>query len=91
MGLTSEPLLGADDVDDALPLVRHPKVGQIKVLHVLLDGHDLRTRLRILDESRDRLEVCARVGRDVVVDGDEGAVGPTHGPARGCKALKGLR
>ena len=87
----SEALLRADDVHDALSLVRHPKVWQVELLHVLLQGLDLLPTLVVLDKLLDRGELFAREGGHVVVDGHERAVGATHRPVGHREALEGLR
>jgi len=86
-----EALLGTDRVHDALPLVRHAKVAQIKLLHVLLHGEHLLSALVVLDEGLDVGKLLARVGRHVVVDSHQRAVGSPHGAPRHLEALEGLR
>ena len=46
----SEALFWANDMDDALPAIRHPKVGETKRLHVLLESRALRARVWLSDE-----------------------------------------
>ena len=85
-----EALLGADDVDDALPLVGHAEVLEAEILDVLLELQHLGPGGRLLDEGLDADEVGPVGRRDVVIDGDQGAVGPPHAAAGEAEALKGL-
>ena len=61
-----EALLRADDVHDALALVAEAKVGQAKVLDVLLESNALCAGIVLLDEGSNVLEPFARRGRDVL-------------------------
>ena len=85
-----ESLLGSDDVDDALPLVGHSKILEAKVGDVLLQLQHLGAGGGLLNEGLDRDEVGAVGRRDVVIDCDEGAVGPTDRAAGQAQPLKGL-
>ena len=61
-----EALLRPDDVHDALPLVRHAEVEQVEGLHVLLELHHLRPRLRLCAAPRPLVSppsAAARNGR----------------------------
>lgn len=51
-----EALLGANDVDDALPLVAQAKVCDAKLLDVLFERDALGPGVVFLDEARDVLE-----------------------------------
>jgi hypothetical protein len=51
-----EALLGANDVDDALPLVTEAKVCDTELLDVLLERYALCPGVVLLDEARDVLE-----------------------------------
>jgi hypothetical protein len=62
-------LLGADNVNNTLALVSHTKVGQAKVLHVLLESGALQAGVVLLDKIRGVLEVFPRASRDVLWDG----------------------
>jgi hypothetical protein len=53
----SKTLLRADNVDNTLTLVAHTEVGEPKVLHVLLQGCALETRIILLDEVGGIFEV----------------------------------
>ena len=80
-----EPLLGSDDVDDALAHVVHSQVGDAEFGDVLLEGVDLEAGLFVLDGAR------VLGGRYVVVGHGQGGFGTAHG-APGCpQALEGLR
>ena len=79
--------LGADDVDDPLPVRpervrRHAELGA-----VALEGFDLHARKLVLDPRGEG----RAVGRRVVVGGRERAVGPAHAPAREPQAVERLR
>lgn len=53
----SEPLLGADNVNNTLTLIAHTEVGEAEVLDVLLEGGALQARVGFLDESLGALEL----------------------------------
>lgn len=61
-----EALLGADDVDNSLPLVAQAEICDAKVFDVLLEGDALRPRIILLDEARNVLEGFPRGGGDVL-------------------------
>jgi hypothetical protein len=61
-----EALLGTDNVDNALALVVQAKVGDAIVLDILLERLCLYPRIFFLDELRDRFEVLASGGRDIL-------------------------
>lgn len=61
-----EALLGADDVDNSLPLVAQAEICDAKVLDVLLERDALRPRIILLDEARNVLEGFPGGGRDVL-------------------------
>ena len=69
-------LLGADDVDDALPGIAHREVGDAELGRVLPQHLDLAGR----DRVGDRLVDVG--GRDVVVLGGDGQLGAAHARAR---------
>ena len=62
-----EALLGPNRVHDALPLVGHPKVAEVELLHVALDGEHLLTALVVFDKRGDVGKLFAAVGRHVVL------------------------
>ena len=81
-----EPELRADDVHDALLRIAHreqpdAELGAIGAQRVDLDAGD-----RIGDQQVDR-----PVGRDVVILGRQGEIGPAHRAAGQPQALEGLR
>ena len=86
-----ESLLGADDVHDALAAVVHAEVGEAELLDVLLKGHHLHAGVGLLDEVLHGVEGGAVRGGDVVIDGDEGAVGAANFAAGGAKTLEETR
>ena len=86
-----ETLLGADDVHDALAAVVHAEVGEAELLDVLLKGHHLHAGVGLLDEVLHGVEGGAVRGGDVVIDGDEGAVGAANFAAGGAKTLEETR
>ncbi len=80
-----ESEFGADDVHDALVGRVHVEQRNPEILAILLQGLDLQGGDRIGDGS------AARLGRNIVVDGRDGAIGLAH-PAPGRpQAVKGLR
>lgn len=85
-----EALLGADDVDDALPLVGEREVLEAEVLHVPLELQDLRPARGLLDEGLDVDEGGPVRRGDVVVDRHQGAVRPPDPPPRQPEPLEGL-
>ena len=71
-----EALLGADDVDDALALVGEAKVCDAELLDVLLERHALESRVLLLDEGLDILEVFAGGGWDILFRTNVSISGP---------------
>ena len=61
-----ETLFRTDDVDNALPVVTHSKVCKTKGLDVLFKGLALRTRILLLNELGDVLEIFPGRGRNVL-------------------------
>jgi hypothetical protein len=61
-----EALLGADDVDDALPLVAQAKVCDAELLNVLLERYALCPRVVFLDEACNILERFPRGCGDIL-------------------------
>jgi hypothetical protein len=53
-------------VDDTLALVAHAEISEAEVLHILLEGGTLKTRVVLLDEIRGVLEAFAGGGGDVL-------------------------
>jgi hypothetical protein len=80
-----EALLGADDVDDALPLVELVEVLKIEVLGVLGEIGDLRRALGI------RIGLAAVGGRHVVIDHQQRLLRRAHLAARKAQSLERLR
>ena len=85
-----EALLRANYVDYALALVRHAEVLEPKIRDVLLQLHDLRPTVHLLDEALDAAEVLPALSRDIVVDCDKGAVGTADGAGGQLQPLEGL-
>ena len=76
--------LGSDDVDDALVSALHVIERHAELRAVLAERLDLPLRERVLD-------VELVLGRDVVVEGGEGQVGPAHRPLGEPEAVERLR
>ena len=87
----SETLLRSDDVDNALPFISEPKIGEFEVLDVLFQRLALQTRVVFLDELRDVLEVLPRGRWDVVIGGGKSAVCSSYLAASIGKTLERLR
>ena len=78
-------------MDDALPAILHAKVGEAESFHIVLESDTLQARVCLLDECAGRAEVLPALGRDVVVNGDEGAVLSAHVAVGKGQTFKGLR
>nr|POE51812.1 hypothetical protein CFP56_26019 [Quercus suber] len=70
----SKPLLGPNDMYNALSLVTQSKIGELEVFHILLESFTLQARVVLFNELSDVLEILPRCGRDIVVGGDQGAI-----------------
>mmetsp|Transcript_21506 Transcript_21506/g.62977 ORF Transcript_21506/g.62977 Transcript_21506/m.62977 type:complete len:454 (-) Transcript_21506:323-1684(-) len=85
-----EPLLRADDVDDALTLVGHAEIFEPEIGHVGLQLQDLRAAGGLLDELG-HVDEGGAIGRgDVVIDGGQGAVGTADAAGGQAQSLEGL-
>ncbi|KAI3480557.1 hypothetical protein L1887_57276 [Cichorium endivia] len=85
-----EALLGADDVDDALAVVRKAEEGETERLDIVLEGETLGSGVGLLDKGLGVLVGLAGGGGDVVVYSGEGAVGPAHLATGVAETLEGL-
>ena len=79
------PLLGSDDVHDALPGIAHREVDDAELLGVLAQHLHLPGRDRVGDRLIDV------GGRHVVVLGCHGEIGPPHRPTRQPQPVERLR
>ena len=77
-------------MDNPLALVCKGKVFHTKIFHILFKLKNLSSTCRLFDERFDIDEASTIRCGDVVVDGDEGAIGPPNTSASKAKTFKGL-
>ena len=81
----------ASQVLHTLSFVAHTKVCKLKVLNILFEGQNLRTRLLFLDKRRSRLEIPPAGSWNIVVDCNERAIWATNRTSCDLQPFKSLR